>query len=108
MFLKILYLILCFLGGLLPLSQFIPFLRQHGFDLSLMLQYAFNNHINTFIAFDLILSASVSLLFFIVEGLRLKMKNFWIPIVTTFLVSISFSIPLFLLLREYRIGQKKL
>ena len=50
-----LYLVLCILGTLLPYSQFLPFLREHGLDVSLLIKDLFANRISSFFGLDVIL-----------------------------------------------------
>lgn len=54
---------------------------------------------------DFMIAASALFTFMIVEGRRLKMKHMWILYVSTFLVAIAFSAPLFLYLRERKLVQ---
>lgn len=49
---------------------------------------------------DVIVSAGVLTLFVFVEGRRLEMQKLWIPILGTFLVGVSFGLPLFLYMRH--------
>lgn len=48
--LKQLYLGLCVIGTVLPYSQFLPFVREHGFDLTLLIHQLFANRISGFFA----------------------------------------------------------
>lgn len=56
---KHLYLVLCLLGTVLPYSQFIRFLRDHGLDLRLFLQQLFSNPVGGFFGWDVIVSTLV-------------------------------------------------
>lgn len=42
---KHLYLVLCIAGTVLPYSQLLPFLREHGLDLGLAFEQLFANRI---------------------------------------------------------------
>ncbi len=44
------YLILCILGAILPYSQFVPFLLEHGLNLQLFFEQLFVNRISSFFA----------------------------------------------------------
>jgi hypothetical protein len=53
------YLICCVLGLVLPYSQFLPWLLEHGFNVSLFVCELFANRISAFFAMDVIVSAIV-------------------------------------------------
>jgi hypothetical protein len=97
------YLVLCIAGTLLPYSQFIPFLRQHGLDLRLFLDQLFANRIAGFFAMDVIVSSLVLWLFVLVDGRRTGVKHLWAPILANLAVGVSLGLPLFLYLREARL-----
>lgn len=98
--LQVTYLTFCILGTILPYSQFIPFLIEHGFDFQLFFEQLFANQISSFFAMDLIVTSVILWIFVFVEGRRLEMKNLWIYIVSNLLVGVSLALPLFLLMRE--------
>ena len=95
-----LYLVLAILGAVLPLSQLIPFLMTHGFDLPLLFRQLFQNHASAFFALDVIVSSVVLWLFVFTEGRRRGMKNLWLYIVCNLAVGVSLALPLFLFFRE--------
>ncbi|MCA1993229.1 MAG: DUF2834 domain-containing protein [Coleofasciculus sp. S288] len=101
--LQIAYLILCILGTVLPYSQFVPFLLDHGFDIKLFFEQLFANRISGFFGMDVIVSSLVLWTFVIWEGSRLKMKNLWIYILSNLLVGVSLGLPLFLLMRQHKL-----
>ena len=68
------YLIFCVLGILLPYSQFVPWLQEHGLNLSLFLRELFANRISAFFAMDVIVSAIVLIWFIQSEGKRLRVR----------------------------------
>lgn len=94
------YLILCILGTILPYSQFVPFLLEHGLNLELFFEQLFVNRISSFFAMDLIVSSLVLWIFVFWEGSRLGMKNLWVYIASNLLVGVSLGLPLFLLMRQ--------
>ena len=53
------YLVCCVLGLVLPYSQFVPWLLEHGFNLGLFFRELFANRISAFFAMDVIVSAIV-------------------------------------------------
>jgi hypothetical protein len=97
-----LYLSLCVLGLLLPYSQFLPFLQEHGLDPRLIVQQLFANRISAFFGLDVIVSGVVLLAFMRVESRRLGMHRLWLPLVALLTVGVSLALPLFLYLRETR------
>lgn len=98
--LQITYLILCVLGTVLPFSQFVPFLIEHGLDLKLLFEQLFANRISAFFGLDVIVSSLVLWIFVFWEGSRLKMKHLWVYIASNLLVGVSLGLPLFLLMRQ--------
>ncbi len=99
------YLILCILGTILPYSQFVPFLVEHGLNLQLFFEQLFINRISSFSAMDLIVTSLVLWVFVFWEGSRLGMKNLWIYIAGNLLVGVSLGLPLFLLMRQRKLKE---
>jgi Terpene cyclase DEP1 len=97
------YLGLCIAGTLLPYSQFLPFLQEHGLDLPLFLEQLFANRISGFFAMDVIVSSLVLWLFVFADGRRYGVRHLWAPIVANLTVGVSLGLPLFLYLRETRL-----
>ena len=97
---KILYLLLCLTGAILPYWFFIQFLREHGLNLRLLVEQLFANSISSFFGIDVIVSTVCLWLFVFFEGRRARVKNLWAPIVASLLVGVSLGLPLFLYLRE--------
>ena len=94
------YLICCVLGLVLPYSQFVPWLLEHGLNVALFIRELFGNRISAFFATDVIVSAIVLIWFIQSEAKRLRVRLLWLPTVGTLLVGVSFGFPLFLFLRE--------
>jgi len=94
------YLVCCVLGLVLPYSQFVPWLLEHGLNITPFLRELFANRISAFFAIDVIVSAIVLLWFVQSEGKRLRVGLLWLPTVGTLVVGVSFGLPLFLFLRE--------
>ncbi len=99
---KHLYFCLSILGLVLPYSQLVPFVQQHGLDLRLMAEQLFANRISAFFGLDVIVSGVVLWVFVLVDGRRLGMSRLWLPLVAVLAVGVSFALPLFLYLREVR------
>ena len=100
---KTLYLVLCVVGAVLPYSLFIPFLLEHGLDLSLIVEQMFSNRISGSFALDVIVSSVVFWVFVAVEGRRARVANLWAPIAANVIVGLSLGLPLFLYMRERRL-----
>jgi hypothetical protein len=86
---KSLYLMLCVAGTLLPYSQFVPFLQEHGLDLRLFFEQLFSNRIGGFFGLDVIVSAVVLWAFVGIEGRRAGMRHLWAPIAASLAVGVS-------------------
>ena len=99
------YLVCCVLGLLLPYSQFVPWLLEHGLNVTLFCRELFTNRISSFFAMDVIVSAIVLLWFIQSEGRRLRVGLLWLPTVGTLVVGVSFGLPLFLFLRQVRLDR---
>ena len=97
---KNIYLLLCVLGIVLPYSQFIPWVLEHGLNIGLLFRQLFANRISAFFGLDVLVSAVVLVKFVRVEGRRLGMRLLWLPIAGLIAVGVSFGLPLFLYLRE--------
>lgn len=97
---RTIYLLLSLVGFARPYSQFAPWVMTHGIDVSLFIHELFSTRIGGFFGIDVIISAIVLTMFVLVEGRRLKMPKLWIPILGTFLVGVSFGLPLFLYMRH--------
>ena len=97
---KTIFLILCLLGVLVPYWQFIPWLLQHGLNLSLFVRELFANRISAFFGMDVLVSAVTLVGFTRVESKRLKIANRWLVVVALLTVGVSLALPLFLYLRE--------
>jgi hypothetical protein len=104
--LKTIYLLLCILGTVLPYSQFLPFLLEHGLNIPLFIEQLFANKISSFFALDLIVSSLVFWVFVFWEGTRLKMPNLWIYVASNLLIGVSLGLPLFLLIRQQHLEKQ--
>lgn len=98
-----LYLVAAILGTVLPLSQFIPFLTAHGFDIPLFFRQLFQTPVSGFFGMDVIVSSFVLWLFVFSEGRRRGMSNLWLYVVCNLAVGVSLALPLFLFFRARRL-----
>ena len=94
------YLVWCVLGLVLPFSQFVPWLLEHGLNVTLFCRELFANRMSAFFAMDVIISAIVLIWFIQSEGKRLRVRLLWLPTLGTLVVGVSFGFPLFLFLRQ--------
>lgn len=99
-----LYLFLAVIGTVLPYSQFLPWLAEHGLNVRLLFTQLFLGHVSAFFGLDAIVAALVLLVFILSEGRRRKIGMLWLPIAATCLVGVSCGFPLFLYLRERRVA----
>src|SRR5256886_3887507 len=99
------YLVCCVLGMVLPYSQFVPWLLEHGLNVTLFFRELFTNRISAFFVLDVIVSAIVLIWFIQSEGKRLRVRLLWLPTIGTLIVGVSFGFPLFLFLRQVRLGR---
>ena len=100
-----LYLFLAVLGTLLPYSQLIPWLAEHGPSARLLFTYLFLGHVSAFFGLDAIISALVLFVFIFHERTRRKIGMLWLPVIATCLIGVSCGFPLFLYLRERQVGR---
>ena len=100
------YLAAAFFGTVLPLSQFVPFLTTHGFDMLLFVRHLFQNHVSSFFALDVIISSIALWLFVFSEGRKQKMKNLWFYILCNLTVGVSLAFPIFLFFRERKLERE--
>jgi hypothetical protein len=103
---KTLYLVLCLIGLLLPYSQFVPWVLQHGLNLPLFARELFTNRIGAFFGMDVIVSAVALLVFTRIESARLGIRKRWLVVIAVLTVGVSLALPLFLYLRELELEHR--
>jgi hypothetical protein len=103
--LRYVYLLLCFVGVLLPYWQFAPWFLRHGLDLSFFFHELFANRIGGFFGLDVIVSSLVLWVFVVAEGRRLGMRRLWLPIIASLVVGVSLGFPLFLYMRQVHVDE---
>jgi hypothetical protein len=97
---KYVYLMLFIVGTIVPYLSFVPWVIDHGLDISLMVEELFANRIGAFFGLDVIVSSLVLWAFIGFEGQRSAVRHTWAPIVASLLVGVSAGFPLFLFMRE--------
>jgi hypothetical protein len=100
---KAFYLACAVAGAVVPYSQFVPWLAEHGPDAAGFVAELFSTRIGAFFGLDVIVSAVALLAFIVWEGRRQQIPMLWMPVVATCLVGVSCGLPLFLYLRERRV-----
>jgi hypothetical protein len=100
------YLVLALVGTILPYSQFVPFLREHGLDAGLFWRQLFANRISAFFALDVLVSSAVLWAFVLWEGRRNRLEHLWAPIIGSLAVGVSLGLPLFLYIRERQLESR--
>jgi hypothetical protein len=104
---KNVYVLLCVLGVVIPYSQFVPWVLEHGLDLDLLMRQLFANRISGFFGLDVLVSSAVLLVFMRVEGRLARVRFRWMPIVGLCAVGVSLALPLFLYLRERALEESR-
>ena len=94
------YLGFCMLGVVVPYSQFVPWLLQHGLDADLFMRELFATRIGAFFAFDVVVSALALFVFVFTERTAPLVRHVWLPLVATLAVGVSLGLPLFLYMRQ--------
>jgi hypothetical protein len=96
------YLALFIIGTIVPLTAFIPWVIDHGLDISRMVEELFVNRISAFFGIDVIVSTIVLWVVINWEGRRVGVPM-WPAVVASLTIGVSSALPLFLFLRESRI-----
>ena len=97
---KTIYLVCAIAGAVIPYSQFVPWLAEHGPDAQGFVRELFSTRIGSFFGLDVIVAAIALIAFIAWEGRRVRMRALWAPIAATLLVGVSCGLPLFLFMRE--------
>ena len=103
---KSIYLALALIGLFAPYCFFFKFLNANGPNIALLLNQLFANNISTFFAVDLIVAIVVFWIYMISEANKLQMKNWWLYILASLTVGLSFAMPLFLYFRERKLENR--
>ena len=97
---KYLFLALFIVGVVVPYLSFVPWVMDHGLDISRLVEELFANRISAFFGLDVIVSSVVLWAFVAFEGTRAGVRHTWAPIVASLTIGVSAGLPLFLFLRE--------
>jgi hypothetical protein len=99
-----LYLALFVVGTIVPYLSFVPWVMDHGFDISRMIEELFANRISAFFALDVIIATVVFWVFVAFEAPRLGLRHAWAPVAASLTIGLSSALPLFLFMRERRLA----
>ena len=99
---KTLYLTLAIVGAVVPYTQLVPWVQEHGLDVPLLVNELLTTRIGAFFGLDVVISAIVLCVFVFRDGPRSGVRHLWLPILATGLVGVSCGFPLYLYLRERR------
>ena len=97
---KTIYLLLCFLGLIVPYAEFVPWLTVHGLDMTLFFRELMSTRIGAFFGMDVFVSALVLIVFMRTESARRAVRYRWLPLLALLSAGVSLALPLFLYLRE--------
>ncbi len=95
---KQIYLGLAVTGFILPYTQFVSFLLEHGLKVSLIIQQITLYQFSFFAWLDVIVTAVVVIIMIIEEKERIKYR--WLPVLATLLIGPSCGLPLYMYLRN--------
>src|ERR1700733_1646902 len=104
---KKIYLLLCFIGVVLPYWQFVPWVASNGLNTRLFVQQLFANRVSAFFGMDVFVSAMVLLLFVRLENSRVTVRGRWLPLLAVLTGGVSLGLPLFLYLRETTLERER-
>ena len=91
-------------GRIFPGYYIFQFLTTGGnFTIGKFISSGMTNLLSSAITLDLFIGAGCFLVWIIIEGHRMKMKNLWFYFIFTFTISFAFAGPLFLFMRERRL-----
>ena len=99
---KNVYLLLCVAGLIVPYWQFVPWLMEHGLDVSRLASDLFSNRIGAFFGIDVLLSSIVVFVFLGSQCRRLGGHLWLLPAAALLTVGVSLGLPLLLYLLECR------
>lgn len=94
------YGLLTLVGIILPFSQFLLWLTEYGFNVSLFIDQIIANPLATFAWLDVIVTVIVIVVMVMNEGKNDKIKRLWIPIIASFVGGASVGLPLFLYMKQ--------
>jgi hypothetical protein len=100
-----LYAILAAIGLILPYATFGWFLSVYGFNLPLIFSQLFGNQVLLAFAVDLTISIVVFWIYLYRECRRYQIGYWWLFVLASIVIGLSFALPAFLYVREPRMAR---
>jgi hypothetical protein len=100
---KHVYLALAVFGFILPYFVIGSMILSASLTVEEIVNQFSSNQLLALFAVDLMISALVFFIFSYRESRRLGIKHWWVYVLATMLVGLSFALPLFLYIREDRV-----
>lgn len=100
------YLLMAFVGGLVPFNSFLSFLVSYGPDTDEFGEQMFASPVSAFFSWDVLLASVVLIVFIVVEGRRRRMRYLWMYILFSLFVGISLALPAFLYGRQLKLERQ--
>jgi uncharacterized protein DUF2834 len=96
-------------GAVVPWYFNIEWMRRTGSLLTptTLVAGGFVTPLTSSLTTDFFIGTTPVLIWMVVEGRRLGMRNVWAYVAATFVVAFAFACPLFLMMREMKIGGQK-
>jgi hypothetical protein len=102
---QIIYGITAVVGVIATWYYNILFITEHGgFSLSQFLQATNANPAASSISKDILVAVFAFLFWSYFEARQLKMRHWWLYAISTFVIALAFTFPLFLLMRERKLA----
>jgi hypothetical protein len=105
---KKIYALMTLIGIVLPFSQFIVWINQHGLNFKLFFRQIIENPIAAFAWLDVVITVMVIIFMVINDGNKHKMKRLWVPILASLMGGASVGLPLFLYMKQCHLEQRTL
>jgi len=97
---KYVYIALCVAGVAAPYYFFVPFVLEHGLNMSLFLRQLMATPVSAFFGADVVVSSIALWAFIAYERRKRPVRLWWLCIIANLAVGVSLALPLFLLLRH--------
>lgn len=95
-----LFTVLAIVGAVVPFTQLVPWLMVNGLAPAALVAELFSTRIGAFFGLDVVMSAFALFAFIAIDTSRHRVQRWWLPVVGTLCVGVSFGLPLYLALRE--------
>lgn len=107
--LAFIYLLFAVAGFIFPWYYNLQAIQESGgtFSFSEFASSTWTSAMAKSLSVDFLIGSSATTTFIIAEGLRLKMRYWWVFIPLTFLVAFAFACPLFLFFRELELRKAR-